>query len=119
MKEFMFIFTGPTYDELNLSAEEAQAQMMKWFNWMDDLKAKGLYVEGRPLLPEMKRINGASKVVTDGPFAESKELVGGYLIVKAKDFDHAVEAAQGFPDYDLHGGVEIREVLDLSGQYQD
>ena len=45
MKEFMFIFTGPTYDELNMSAEEAQSQMMKWFSWMDDLKAKGLYVE--------------------------------------------------------------------------
>lgn len=117
MKEFMFIFTGPTYDELKLSPEEAQAQMMKWFSWMDDLKAKGLYVEGRPLLPEMKRIAGPKRVVTDGPFAESKELVGGYLIIRAKDYDQAIEAAQGFPDYDLKGGVEIREVLDLTGQY--
>jgi hypothetical protein len=118
MKEFMFIFTGPTYDELNMSADEAQAQMMKWFGWMDDLKAKGLYVEGRPLLPEAKRLTGADKVVTDGPFAESKELVGGYLIVKAKDFNQAVEAAKGFPDFELNGGVEIREVLDVSGQYE-
>jgi hypothetical protein len=75
-------------------------------------------VEGRPLLPEAKRLTGADKVVTDGPFAESKELVGGYLIVKAKDFNQAVEAAKGFPDFELNGGVEIREVLDVSGQYE-
>lgn len=117
MKEFMFIFTGPTYDELNMSAEDAQAQMMKWFGWMDDLKAKGLYVEGRPLLPASTKIAGSNKVVTDGPFAESKEVVGGYLIVKAKDLDQAIEAAKGFPDFEMQGAVEVREVLDLSAEY--
>lgn len=114
MKEFMFIFTGPTYEELNMSAEEAQAQTMKWFGWIDDLKAKGIYVEGRPLQPKQKRISGTSKVVTDGPFAESKELVGGYLILKASSIDEAVKIADGFPDYDLQGGVEVRQVHDLT-----
>jgi hypothetical protein len=118
MKEFMFIFTGPTYEELNMSAEDAQAQMMKWFSWIDDLKAKGLYVEGRPLLPGSTRISGIEKVVTDGPFAESKEVVGGYLIIKAADRAQAVEAARGFPDFEIQGSVEIRDVLDVSADYQ-
>ena len=50
-------------------------------------------------------------MVTDGPFAESKELVGGYFIVTAKDMDEVQEIAQDFPDYDLGSTVEIREIM--------
>lgn len=76
-------------------------------------------MEGRLLLPDSKRLKGVNKVVTDGPFAESKEQVGGYLIVKAKDFKQAVETAKGFPDFDLNGTVEVRECVDLSGVYDN
>ncbi|NML20971.1 hypothetical protein HHL16_08805 [Pseudoflavitalea sp. G-6-1-2] len=120
MKEFMFIFSGPTYEELNLSAEEAQAQMMSWFKWVGDLKSKEQYVDGRPLLPPAKRITGATKrIVTDGPFAESKEVVGGYFVIKAADFDEAVKIAEGFPDYKYQGTLEIREVFDTSALEQN
>jgi len=111
MKEFMMIFLGADYDKLNMSAEDAQGQMQKWFNWINDLKAKGLYVEGRPLTPPAKTVKGKKPVVTDGPFAETKELVGGYFIVKAKSLEEAAEMAKSCPDFELGGAVEVREVM--------
>jgi hypothetical protein len=48
--------------------------------------------------------------VTDGPFAEGKEVVGGFFVVYAKDMDEAVEMAKDFPDFDLGGVIEIRAV---------
>jgi hypothetical protein len=109
MKEFMLIFKSPLQGS-GLSAEMAQAQMQKWFAWVTQLKNDNIYVEGRPLIKGGKNISGKDQVVTDGPFAESKELVAGYFIVKAKDIEEAVELSKGFPDFELGGKVEIREV---------
>jgi len=111
MKEFMFIFTGPYYEDLDMSMETAQAHTQKWFNWVQDLTNKGIYVSGKPLVRESgKVVSGKDAVVTDGPFAESKELVGGYFIIKADNIDDAVTVAKGFPDFELGGSVHVREV---------
>jgi hypothetical protein len=116
MKEFMFIFKGPSYDELDMSPEFMQAQMQKWFSWVDELKKKGQYVEGRPLIPSpAKTVSGVKQIVTDGPFTESKEVVGGYFIIKANNIEEALAATKGFPDYELQGSVEVREVMQLPG----
>ena len=111
MKEFMFIFKGPYYEDMNMSANDAQNRMQQWFAWMEKLKSEDVYVSGKPLVRNPgKTVSGANKVVTDGPFAESKELVGGYFIIKANNIDEAVAAAKDFPDYDLGGSVDVREV---------
>lgn len=116
MKEFMFIFKGPNYLELDLSPEVMQAQMHKWFGWIEELKGKGVYVDGRPLTPEPgKQISGKNQLVTDGPFAEAKEIVGGYFIVKAKSLAEAVTLTKNFPDYELQGSVEVREIAVYDG----
>ena len=111
MKEFMFIFKGPSYEDLNLSAEQAEANMYKWLNWVKQLKSQDVYVDGRPLIKGGKIVSGKNGVVTDGPFAESKELVGGYFIIKANNLEEAVKHTKGFPDYELNGSVEVREVM--------
>lgn len=103
MKEFMLIFIGADYGELDLSPDETQTQFQRWFEWVDKLKAEDVYVEGRPLMPSGKSLSGASVVITDGPFAEAKELVGGYFIVKSDSVESACEIAKGYPDFD-HGG---------------
>jgi hypothetical protein len=113
MKDFMFIFRGPTPEDLNLTPEESQASMQKWFEWIGELSAKGRYVGGDPLLKEGKLIQGKKPVVTDGPFAEGKELLGGYFIIKAESLEEATELAFGFPDFELHGSVEVREVMKI------
>ena len=55
-------------------------------------------------------MNGSKKVVSDSPYAEGKEMVGGYLIVNAKDIDDAVEISKGCPIFDEDGSVEVRPV---------
>jgi hypothetical protein len=113
MKEFMLIFIGEDVTNRNMSPEQMQAQMGKWFTWIDSLKAKGTYVEGRALIPTAKTVKGKKAVLTDGPFAESKEIVGGYFIVNASSFEEAANIAKGCPDFELGTAVEVREVMKM------
>ena len=109
----MFIFRGPSPADLNWTPEQGQANMQKWFNWIGELSAKGHYVGGDPLVPEGKIVKGKKPVATDGPFAEGKELLGGYIIIKAESLAAATELAFGFPDFDINGSVEVREVMKI------
>jgi hypothetical protein len=109
MEKYMFIFIGG--DPSHLSAEAQQAHMQKWFAWVEKLRKDGRYVAGEALLPGGKTIRGSKKAITDGPFAEGKEVVGGFFVVHAKDINEATEMAKACPDYDLDGSVEIREVV--------
>jgi len=109
MEKYMFIFIGG--DPSRLSPEAQQAHMGKWFAWVEKLQKEKCYVSGEALLPGGKTIKGSKKVVTDGPFAEGKEIVGGYFVVEAKDINEATEMAKACPDYELGGIVEVREVV--------
>ena len=112
MKEFMMIFIGGDYAEAQLSPEDVEAKMKRWYAWVDELKDQGLYVNGKPLTADAKRVSGDDRIVTDGPFVETKELVGGYFLFKAKDMDHALSLTEGYPDYDLGGIVEVRQIME-------
>ncbi|AXT20919.1 hypothetical protein D7030_10815 [Flavobacteriaceae bacterium AU392] len=111
MKEFMMIFIGADYTDLGLSPEELQSRMGKWFAWGDKMEKAGVLRGGNALTPSIRRVVGESRTVTDLTSAELKEIVGGYYLVAAKDFDAVQEIAQDFPDYDLGGTVEIREIM--------
>lgn len=111
MKEFMMIFSGADYTDLGLSPEEMQSRMGKWFAWGDKMEKSGVLRGGNALTPSIRRVIGPNRTVTDLTSAEVKEIVGGYYLVAARDFDHVQEIAQDFPDYDLNGTVEIREIM--------
>jgi len=111
MKDFMLLFVGADYQEMGLSPEQMQERMVKWFAWNTKMREQGIIANGDALHTGGKRITGPDRTVTDGPFVESKELIGGYYIVKAEDYDGALKIAQDFPDFDLGHAVEIREVL--------
>ncbi len=111
MKEFMLVFLGASYEELGLSPEQIQERMGKWFAWSEKMNAEGIEHKGSALMPTGRSISGPDKVVTDGPFLEGKEVIGGYYTIKVKDYDAAEKVAQGFPEFDLGGTVEIREVM--------
>ena len=114
MEKFMFIFQGGMGTEQPMpSAEAMQAQMGKWMEWIGELSNAGKYVAGEPLLPGGKIVAGDDRVVTDGPFTEGKEVVGGFFIVNAADYDEAVELAKGCPDYAYGGSVQIRQVMKM------
>lgn len=90
-------------------AELAQL-MAKFKTWMDGIKARGEFVatSGLEFSGRVLRTHGK---VSDGPFAEAKEVVGGYVIVAARDLDHATTIAQGCPGLQQPGTtVEVRPV---------
>src|SRR5438552_3783232 len=115
MKEFLFLFRGGEAGRLNAqeSPEQWQKHMMKWKEWMESLAKQGKMTGGQPLNKEGTVLTGQSKKVTDGPFMEGKEIVGGYLIVKANDLKEATEIAKGCPIFEHDGIVEVREIQQL------
>jgi len=111
MKNFMLIFVGADYHELGLSPEDIQGRMGKWFAWNQKMTSSGIVKGGEALTPPVTRISGPDRVTTDNVSVESKELVGGFYVVSAENLNAAKEIAQDYPDYDLGGTVEIREVM--------
>ena len=116
MKEYLYIFRGGDAARIDQQKDPAKwAQHMgKWKTWMESLAQKGQFTGGQPLAPEGKVLTGKAKKLTDGPFVEAKEIVGGYLLVKAKDLNDATEIAKGCPLFDHDGIVEIREINQLA-----
>jgi len=110
MKEFMMIFLGGDYESGELSPEQFQTKMGLWNKWVAELRADDLFVNGHALKNQSAHVEGDDLVMTDGPFVESNELVTGYFVVKAKDLNHAKDLVKGYPDFDLGGKVEIREI---------
>lgn len=111
MNTYLLLFRGGDGQMANQSAEEQQAHMQKWFTWMGGLAESGQMLGSEPLHPTGKTIAGKDKVVSDGPFMEGKEMVGGYLIVKAADYDAAVKIANDCPVLEFdEGNVEVREI---------
>ena len=82
--------------------------------WIKTLGEKGNLVGGEPLQRSGKQVIGTKKVITDGPFMEVKEAVGGYLIVKANTLDEAIELAKSCPALlSGTGNVEVRAVMSI------
>ena len=106
----MFIFEG--IQPGNLSPERMQEHMGKWMAWIGKLKAADKYLAGEPLLPGGKLVSGPNgKTVTDGPYTEGKEVVGGFFIINAKDINEAVELAKDCPDLGHGSNVQVRQVM--------
>jgi hypothetical protein len=100
-------------------APQDDAEMQKWFDYTDELKASGNYVGGEALHPTASattvRVKNGKRVVTDGPFAETKEQLGGFYMVDCKDLDEALKWAEKIPSAN-RGSVEVRPVVDFSAE---
>jgi hypothetical protein len=109
MSEFLYLYRGGNGA---MNPEEMQKIMQRWMGWFKELGDKGnLKDAGHPLDKAGKVVRGKGKPVTDGPFAEAKDVVGGYSIVIAKDLMHATELSQGCPVFENGGFVEVRPVM--------
>jgi hypothetical protein len=114
MPKFLFVYRGGDPDESKFSAEELQQIMQKWNDWIAAGFQQGYLVDpGDALLPDGKVVR-PGKVVSDGPFAESKELVGGFTVVEAEDAAAAAEIAKGCPILLTGGTVEVRQMAGIA-----
>lgn len=109
---YMLFFRGKDWDE-ELSNEEVQVLLGKVMAWFDGLNNSGKVKGGQPLARRGAFVTGGtSRSVSDGPFAESKEAVGGYLWVDVPTFEEAVEIAKSCPTLDHGITIEVRPVLE-------
>jgi len=112
LTEFLYLYRG---GDSPTSPAEGQQVMQQWMAWMKDLGEKGyLKAVGSPLEKTGKLVSGKTKAVSDGPFAEAKDLIGGYTLVQAKDIDDAVAASLGCPIFLAGGAVEVRPILQMN-----
>jgi hypothetical protein len=112
MSEFTFLYRGR---DTSSSPDQMQNTMEKWVAWFKELGATGHIKDlGHPLESTGKVVNGKQKTVTDGPFAESKDVVGGFTLIDARDLDQAVELSKGCPILDIGGSVEVRPIQKMN-----
>jgi hypothetical protein len=115
--KYMLVLLGEEGGMEDASPEEMKAEMDRWDAYSKDSVEKGAFVSGEALQPSdtasTVRIKpGEPPTVTDGPFAESKEQLGGFYVFECKDLDEALEWAKRIPLED--GYVEVRPVMDFS-----
>ena len=112
MKEFMMLFRTEKSDAPKPSPEQMQAMVKQWQDWIGGIAAQGKFISTNALGLSGRTID-AKGIVSDGPYVEIKEIVGGYIIVKAEDLDDAVKLAAGCPVLSDGGKVEVRDVMIL------
>jgi hypothetical protein len=116
MSQFLYLYrmTADTRQAAMGTPEQAQQSMQRWMKWMQELEAAGhLKDRGQPLERTGKVVRGQQKTVTDGPYTEAKDLVGGFTLVEARDIDEAVRLSHGCPILEGGGSVEVRPVMKM------
>jgi hypothetical protein len=106
--KFLFVYRNSSESYGNLSPEEMQRMLQKWQTWIAEGLQKGWMLEPGDGLKKEGRVVNAKKVVSDGPFIEVKEVVGGFSIVQADTLDAAADLAKGCPIFLRGGSVEVR-----------
>ena len=100
------------------SPEQMQTWMKQTMEWIDGIAAKQKFVSGTGLRFEDARVVDANKMVTNGPFGEIKETIGGYIIVRAESVEEAVEFAKGCPVLQGEGNtMEVRRIARNDGTH--
>ena len=113
---YMLLFRGTQWEQ-SLSPEEIEKVMSQWIAWFDRLTEQGKAKAGQPLANEGKIVSGKKgQFVADGPFAESKEAIAGYIFLQVGDLDEAVEISKECPGLDYGVTVEVRPVNEHIGR---
>lgn len=111
--DYLLLFRGTNWDK-ELSPEQLQKVVSDWAAWFERLTKEGRCLGGHPLQSEGKIVSGKSgRTVADGPFAESKEAIGGYFYLQVADEGEAVAIAQQCPGLEYGAKVEVRPVADM------
>ena len=113
MPNYMLLLHEQPSDFSQYSAEDMQAVVAEYVAWRHAIEAQGRFVSAEKLKDEGGRhlaMTDSGLRVTDGPFAEAAEVIGGYFSIIADSYDHAVELSSGCPHLKYGGRIELREI---------
>ena len=110
----MMIFRSEYNPSFTPSPEQMQASIKQWQDWIGSIAAQGKFVSTNRLSSVGSKVLKPNHIITDGPYAEIKEIVGGNIIVKANNMDEAVKMAEGCPILHVGGHVEVRAVIPMA-----
>jgi hypothetical protein len=115
MSEFLYLYRWPAGSPYTPdSPQQMQERLTKWTAWFKDLESKGVIKNpGHPLESKGAVVKDRRGTVTDGPYAESKDIIGGYTLVEAKDLSQAAGLASGCPILEYGGVVEVRPIRQM------
>ena len=115
MEEYVLIMRHQDGSKI-ASPEQMQAWMKQTMDWIGGISAQNKFVSGTGLPFQDAKVVSSNKVVTNGPFGDIKETIGGLIIVKADSFDEAVEFAKGCPVLQGEGNsLEVRKIAKGDG----
>ena len=112
MRQYMLLLHDPGSFPADMSPQEMQAIIQRYVDWRQRVEAGGRVVNGHKLRDGEGRVmrgSGATTKVTDGPYAEAREVVGGLFVLEARDYDEAVALSRDCPHLEF-GTIEIREI---------
>jgi len=118
---YLLLIYGPEMDQSRVTPEERAASMEEWSEYTADLLRRGVMEAGEALesseTATTVRRPGTEVLTTDGPFAETAEILGGYYVLKVKDLDEAIAIAAACPGARM-GSIELRPIAELGEDYQ-
>ena len=115
MKEFVMVYRSEPMGEIKLTEEGNMVVSKEWENWMGGIAAQNKLVSPGMRLGNQGRVIKPGNVVTNGPYAEIKEIIGGLSIFKADSIEEAAEWAKTCPILNVGGNVEVRDIIQMNG----
>ena len=113
MEEFLLVFRREATSQEPMSPEQMQAMMKPWQDWMGGLAAQNKLVSPGNRLGSDGRVVKANDLITNGPYVETKEAIGGYIIIRAGSLDEAAQLSKGCPIFQMGGNVEVRTIIPM------
>jgi hypothetical protein len=115
MNEFLLIFRRDIQPAINQPSPEVMQKMMKaWQNWMGSIAAQNKLVNSGNRLSDDGKVVKPGAVITNGPYVEMKEAIGGYIIIRADSLQEAAEISKGCPILTIGGNVEVRTIVPMN-----
>lgn len=108
MSKFLLLLRGGDFQ--SYSEKEMQEIVGKYMAWSDKLRSENRLVASEELKNDGRVLSVKNSQVIDGPYTETKEAVGGFYLIEAKDYDEASQIAKECPHLEFNGNVEIREI---------
>jgi hypothetical protein len=115
MAQFLAVLYGDPTRWQTMSQSELQAAYGKYMGWGEKARQKGFLLGANKLVDDAGKVLRRKPVATDGPYSETKEVLGGYYLVEAANYDEAVKLFLDHPHLGFEGTIEVRQVEVLPG----